>query len=163
MGKPLPYVPPSPFPLCSSSEIDSLLKYGACSSNAVNTDTEMRSVLATPPQWHVLLPHTCTMLIEATSPDFLIRLSVKQLPPSETDSGSKRRTYTLVPDGLQHPKFKGHDSHRGQYIVCRRAAIQEFDRRGTAPFITHSQRKAAALRKKIIIFKGLIVASCPQR
>jgi hypothetical protein len=82
---------------------------------------------------------------DLTTPDFLIRVSVKQLPSSQT--GSKRRTYTLVPDGLQHPKFKGFDSHRGHYIVCRRAAVQEFDKRGTAPFITHSQHKAAALRK----------------
>lgn len=77
--------------------------------------------------------------------DFLIRISIKRLPFSRT--GSKRRAYTLVPDGLQHPKFKGLDSHRGHYIVCRRAAIQEFDNRGTAPFITHSQPKAA-LKKK---------------
>jgi hypothetical protein len=81
-----------------------------------------------------------------TTPDFLIRLSVKQLPSSQTGS-NKRRTYTLVPDGLQHPKFKALDGHRGNYIVCRRAAIQEFDKRGTAAFITHSQHKAAALRK----------------
>lgn len=69
-------------------------------------------------------------------PDFLIRLSVKRLPSPPT--GSTRPTYTLVPDGLQHPKFKGLDSRKGHYIVCRRAAIQELDRRGTARFLTHS-------------------------
>jgi hypothetical protein len=79
------------------------------------------------------------------TPDFMIRLSIKRLPFSET--GPTRRTYTLVPDGLQHPKFKGLDSHRGHYIVCRRAAIQEFDKRGTAPFITHSQRKVASKKE----------------
>ena len=78
------------------------------------------------------------------APDFLIRLSVKQLPSSQTGS---HRMYTLVPDGLQHPKFKGLDSHRAHYITCRRATLQEFDKRGTAPFITHSQCKAMALRK----------------
>ncbi|KAH9998408.1 hypothetical protein BJV77DRAFT_1135244, partial [Russula vinacea] len=42
---------------------------------------------------------------------FMIRLSPKRLPSALT--GPKRR-YTLVPDGLQHPKFKGVDSsHRG--------------------------------------------------
>lgn len=66
--------------------------------------------------------------------DFMIRLSVKRLPSSQT--GPKRRAYTLVPDGLQHPKFKGQDSHRAHYVVCRRAALREFDKRGTAPFIT---------------------------
>ncbi len=69
---------------------------------------------------------------DLTTPDFLIRLSIKQLPSSQT---AKRRTYTLVPDGLQHPKFKGLDTHRGHYIVCRRAAVQEFDKRGTAPLL----------------------------
>jgi hypothetical protein len=54
-------------PLRSSSEI-ARLKDGCRSSNAINADTEMRSVLATPPKWHVFPPpHTCTMLIEATS------------------------------------------------------------------------------------------------
>jgi hypothetical protein len=87
------------------------------------------------------------MLIESDlTPDFLIRFSIKRLP-SSSQTGSKRRTYTLVPDGLQHPKFKGFDSHRGHYIVCRRAAIPEFDKRGTAPFVTHSQYQAA-LKKK---------------
>ncbi|KAI0254922.1 hypothetical protein BJV78DRAFT_886364 [Lactifluus subvellereus] len=60
--------------------------------------------------------------------DFLVRLSVKRLPSPRT--GSKRQTYTLVPDGLQHPKFKGLDSRRGHYVVCRRAAMQEFETRG---------------------------------
>jgi hypothetical protein len=62
--------------------------------------------------------------------DFLVRLSVKRLPSSPTSS--KRSTYTLVPDGLQHPKFKGLDSRKGHYVVCRRAAMQEFEKRGTA-------------------------------
>lgn len=70
----------------------------------------------------------------------MIRLTVKRLP-----TGSKRPPYTLVPDGLQHPKFKGLDSHRGRYIVCRRAAMQEFDNTGIAS-LTHSQHNTAFLR-----------------
>jgi hypothetical protein len=42
-------------PLRSSSEI-ARLKDGCRSSNAINADTEMRSVLATPPKWHVFPP-----------------------------------------------------------------------------------------------------------
>jgi hypothetical protein len=72
--------------------------------------------------------------IEHTT-DFLIRLSIKQLPSSRRQTGSKRPVYTLVPDGLQHPKFKGLDSLRGHYIVCRRDAIQKFIKRGTAPIL----------------------------
>jgi hypothetical protein len=77
------------------------------------------------------LLHARTILtgVERT-PDFLIRLSVKRLPFPQT--GSKRLGYTLVPDGLQHPKFKGLDDRRGHYVVCRRAAIQELGSKGTA-------------------------------
>ena len=80
----------------------------------------------------------------------MIRLSIKRLPSSQADS---KRTYTLIPDGLQHSKFKDLESYKGHYIVCRRAALQEFDKRGTAPFITHSQHKAA-LKKKNYFFLG---------
>lgn len=45
----------SPPPLHSSSEI-APLKDGAVSSNAINAVTEMHSVLATPPKWHVFPP-----------------------------------------------------------------------------------------------------------
>ena len=69
--------------------------------------------------------------------DFLIRLSVKRLPSPRTCPS--RPTYTLLPDGLQHPKFKGLDDRKGYYVVCRRAAMQEFDNRGTTSSFTHSQ------------------------
>ena len=85
-------------------------------------------------------PHD-TDRLELT-PDFLIRLSVKRLSPPQT--GSKRPAYTLIPDGLQHPKFKGLDGSKGRHIICRRAAIQEFQR-GIAS-LTHSQHKVAFLK-----------------
>ncbi|KAH9071697.1 hypothetical protein EDB83DRAFT_269792 [Lactarius deliciosus] len=69
----------------------------------------------------------CSMSSRYLPSDFMVRLSVKRLPSPRT--GSKRPSYVLVPDGLQHPKFKGLDSRRGHYIVCRRAVIQEFDKR----------------------------------
>jgi hypothetical protein len=69
--------------------------------------------------------------------DFLVRLSVKRLPSPQT--GPEVPNYTLVPDGLQHPKFKGLDSREGHYVVCRRAAMKEFARRGTAFLLALSQ------------------------
>lgn len=101
-------------------------------------------------------PTPCPYDADRHTPDFMIRLSPKRLPSALT--GPKRR-YTLVPDGLQHPKFKGVDSsHRGcQYIACRRAALQEYDARGTTSS-THSQHKAALKP----FFKGVTVA-CPRR
>lgn len=71
----------------------------------------------------------CSLSSRYLPSDFMVRLSVKRLPSPRT--GSKRPSYTLVPDGLHHPKFKGLDSRKGHYVVCRRAAMQEFDRRGT--------------------------------
>ncbi len=72
------------------------------------------------------------MLADRTTLAFMIRLSVKRLPPR---TGSTRPSYTLVPDGLQHPKFKGLDSRKGHYVVCRRAAMPEYDSRGTIPIL----------------------------
>ncbi|KAH9173456.1 hypothetical protein EDB89DRAFT_1850202 [Lactarius sanguifluus] len=69
----------------------------------------------------------CLMSSRYLPSDFMVRLSVKRLPSPRT--GSKRPSYVLVPDGLQHPKFKGLDSRKGHYIVCRRAVIKEFDKR----------------------------------
>ena len=80
------------------------------------------------------------MLTDPTTLDFMVRLSVKRLPSPRT--GPKRPGYTLVPDGLQHPKFKGLDSRRGHYVVCRRAAMQEFDKRGTKLFLTQQADSA---------------------
>ncbi|KAI9467231.1 hypothetical protein BJY52DRAFT_1201561 [Lactarius psammicola] len=70
----------------------------------------------------------CSLSLRYLPSDFMVRLSVKRLPSPR--AGSKRPSYTLVPDGIQHPKFKGLDSRKGHYLVCRRPAIQEFDRRG---------------------------------
>ncbi|KAH9049015.1 hypothetical protein EDB84DRAFT_1261558 [Lactarius hengduanensis] len=69
----------------------------------------------------------CSMSSRYLPSDFMVRLSVKRLPSPRT--GSKQSSYVLVPDGLQHPKFKGLDSRKGHYIVCRRAVIKEFDKR----------------------------------
>ncbi len=109
------------------------------SPNAIYAVKEMYSVVAISPKWYVFFCHPKPYLYDADqmehTTDFLIRLSIKQLPSSRRQTGSKRLVYTLVPDGLQHPKFKGLDSRRGHYIVCRRDAIQEFNKRGTASIL----------------------------
>ncbi|KAN0132489.1 hypothetical protein V8E53_009505 [Lactarius tabidus] len=78
----------------------------------------------------------CSLSSRYLPSDFMVRLSVKRLPSLRT--GPKRPSYTLVPDGLQHPKFKGLDSRKGHYVVCRRAAMAEFDGRGTYRRILHA-------------------------
>ncbi|KAH9062176.1 hypothetical protein EDB87DRAFT_1559399 [Lactarius vividus] len=69
----------------------------------------------------------CSLSSRYLPSDFMVRLSVKRLPSPR--AGSKWPSYVLVPDGLQHPKFKGLDSRKGHYVVCRRAVMQEFDTR----------------------------------
>ena len=115
----------------------------------------MCPVLALSPKWHVI-PTYCMLvrdrLILSAYPDFLVRLSVKRLPSPRTGSG--QTTYTLVPDGLQHPKFKGLDSRKGHYVVCRRAVL-EVDSRGTTFSFTHSQhlkKSDVELRNRILFF-----------
>jgi len=126
------------------------------SPNAIDANTEMCPVLALSPKWHVI-PTYCMLvrdrLILSAYPDFLVRLSVKRLPSPRT--GSSRTTYTLVPDGLQHPKFKGLDSRKGHYVVCRRAVMLEVDNRGTTFSFTHSQhlkKSDVELRNRILFF-----------
>jgi len=126
VGKSLPYVPLS----------FSVLSGGPLIDNAVVR------MLSTPirkcAQSSRYLPAGMSPLLYASTrptdqsihSDFLIRLSVKRLPSPRP--GSNRPMYTLVPDGVQHPKFKGLDSRKGHYVVCRRAAMQEFEKRGTA-------------------------------
>jgi hypothetical protein len=101
------------------------------SSNAIHANTEMCPVLAISPKWHVAFTYVlCPVRDRLTMyPDFLVRLSVKQFPSPRT--GRSRSLYTFVPDGLQHPKFKGLDNRNGHYVVCRRAALQRFDHRGS--------------------------------
>ena len=110
------------------------------SSNALNANTEMCPVLAISPKWHVTYTYSMPVrdrLTLSMYPDFLVRLSVKRLPSPRTRPS--RPAHTLLPDGLQHPKYKGLDSGQGHYVVCRRAAMQEFYTRGTASSFTHSQ------------------------
>ena len=100
----------------------------------------MCPVLAISPEWHVTFTYStpvCDRLTLSMCPDFLVRVSVKRIPSPRT--GSSRPTYTLVPDGVQHPKFKGLDSRKGHYVVCRRAAVQEFNKPGTTSSFAHSQ------------------------
>jgi hypothetical protein len=65
-------------------------------------------------------------MTDPTTLDFMVRLSVKRLPSPQT--GSKRPSYTLVPDGLQHPKFKGLDIARDTTSSVVVPPWQEFDR-----------------------------------
>jgi len=148
VGKPLPYVPPPPLPFPSlSSPFRQRVRVSPLTYSALvrMLSTPIRKCVQSsrylPSGMSPLPTLLCPLrdrLTLSTYPDFLVRLSVKRLPSPRT--GRSRPTYALVPDGLQHPKFKGLDSRKGHYVVCRRAAMQEsFDQRGTTFSSTHSQ------------------------
>ncbi|KAF5388414.1 hypothetical protein D9615_000254 [Tricholomella constricta] len=58
--------------------------------------------------------------------DFLVRLAPMRLPSSLPRLNWARTgsvTQTLIPDGLQHPKFTARKSGKASYILCNRAAV----------------------------------------
>lgn len=59
--------------------------------------------------------------------DFLIRIGPMRMPPDlHTKSKNNNRESpeaTLIPDGLQHPKFTARKAERAGYIVCNREAV----------------------------------------
>jgi hypothetical protein len=58
--------------------------------------------------------------------DFLVRLAPMRLPSS---GGGE----SLVPDGVEHPKYKSRRSYIGTHIICWKDASQQLADRGTTP------------------------------
>jgi hypothetical protein len=58
--------------------------------------------------------------------DFLIRLAPMRLPTPLF----AREAQSLVPDGLEHPKYKSRRSHNGIYIICWKHALDHLAERG---------------------------------
>ncbi|KAI0053054.1 hypothetical protein FA95DRAFT_1509498, partial [Auriscalpium vulgare] len=59
--------------------------------------------------------------------DFMVRLTPKLLAaPRGT---SKRQTFALLPDGLEHSKFNNLQSRKGSYVICREAAFAELQKK----------------------------------
>lgn len=73
----------------------------------------------------------CTMTMQHLPTDFLIRLSPRRITPPRTSS--QRTTYALLPDGLEHPKFKNLYSRKGIYISCRRDVLPHLNSLMRAP------------------------------
>lgn len=60
--------------------------------------------------------------------DFMIRVAPMRLPKSRLNP--KAPLITLIPDGLQHPKFRVRKSGKSAYIICWKGAIEETAQRG---------------------------------
>lgn len=58
--------------------------------------------------------------------DFLIRLSPMRIPTPRLS----REAQSLVPDGLEHPKYKSRRAYTGNYIICWKDAIEHLAERG---------------------------------
>ena len=61
--------------------------------------------------------------------DFLVRLVPMHLPSHQMT----RKMQSLVPDGLEHPKYKSRRSYIGNHILCWKYALEQFAQQGTTP------------------------------
>lgn len=63
----------------------------------------------------------------------LIRVSLKKIPSEGAahgpGSGMSKGMKGLFPDGLEHPRFRNRRAGRGIYIICRKSAIAEAEKR----------------------------------
>ena len=73
--------------------------------------------------------------------DFLIRISAIRLPHDLQPNSKSNREFTpqttLLPDGLQHPKFAARGSNRGGYMLCNREAVPLLIERGAYRRVGH--------------------------
>ncbi|TFY61270.1 hypothetical protein EVG20_g7120 [Dentipellis fragilis] len=70
----------------------------------------------------------CVVTSKQLPSDFLIRMSPRRLPSPRVG----RNTYAMLPDGLEHPKFKQRYSGNAYYASCRQAAVDEIIPRGVS-------------------------------
>lgn len=63
---------------------------------------------------------------DISDPDFMIRVSPIQLPVPRT----AKPVQVLLPDGLNHPRFKARKAGFGHYIYCNRATFGLLQERG---------------------------------
>lgn len=66
-------------------------------------------------------PSSNILLISFSCPDFLVRLAVLRLPPTTQNA---RSTEVLMPDGLEHPRYKRRKARVAVYVTCWRDAVE---------------------------------------
>ncbi|ESK97563.1 hypothetical protein Moror_17563 [Moniliophthora roreri MCA 2997] len=69
----------------------------------------------------------CIVTNQYLPSDFFIRLTSMRIPSPQSNRfiSSRRPKTVLIPDGLEHPKFKLRRSGKARYILCWKDAIQE--------------------------------------
>lgn len=60
--------------------------------------------------------------------DFLVRLVAARMPASRVSSTIRN---IIVPDGIEHPRFKSKKSGFGWHVVCRKETIDTLSVRGS--------------------------------
>ncbi|KZP24688.1 hypothetical protein FIBSPDRAFT_822040 [Athelia psychrophila] len=69
---------------------------------------------------------TCIVTSRTLPSDFLVRLAPMRLPTPRTG----REAQSLLPDGIEHPKFKSRRAYVGVNIMCCHSAIDVLAERG---------------------------------
>ncbi|KAF7985225.1 hypothetical protein HWV62_7866 [Athelia sp. TMB] len=69
---------------------------------------------------------TCIVSNRTLPSDFLVRLAPMRMPTPRT----AREAQSLLPDGVEHPKFKSRRSYTGLHIICCHTAIDQLAERG---------------------------------
>lgn len=70
------------------------------------------------------------LLISFLCPDFLVRLAVLHLPPTTQNA---RSVEVLMPDGLEHPKYKRRKARVAVYVPCWKDAVETMKSPGGYP------------------------------
>ncbi|KAL0949641.1 hypothetical protein HGRIS_009685 [Hohenbuehelia grisea] len=106
--------------------------------------------------------------------DFLIRLVPMRVNPRSASSlhpGLSRIVRTLVPDGVEHSKFKPRRSGRGGYVLCWKEAIAQMTERnshkrimpGVVTYSRLEEHISTLLRVRILQEFALLVDSVKSR
>ena len=66
--------------------------------------------------------------------DFLIRVNARRMP-SLCTSTARHERYVLLPDGLEHPKYRNLRYREGRYFICRQEVLEQFASRGGTFFL----------------------------
>lgn len=67
-----------------------------------------------------LYSHVLILLTSFSHSDFLVRLAVLRLPTTQNVSS----TVVLMPDGLEHPKYKQRKTRAAVYVTCWKEAVE---------------------------------------
>lgn len=87
----------------------------------------------------------CMLTGRCLPSDFMLRMAVMQQPATV----SLRPKQFLLPDGIEHPRFKARKSTTGGYVVCWKTAVQQLMERGSYRRLSPQANAHAHLTEQI--------------